>query len=53
MTFAVGPPRLNMIHFFTGRSLGTAELHGPSGVIARLNREFKGIEIDGNLTLSF
>lgn len=36
------------LHYdFQGRSLGTAEVHGPSGVIARLTREFKDVEIDG------
>jgi len=42
--------RLSKINLFfdeRGRSLGTAELHGASGAIQRVAREFKGVEIDG------
>jgi len=42
--------RLSKITLFydeNRRSLGTAELHGPSGAIQRVAREFKGVEIDG------
>ncbi|KAI6177313.1 RRM domain-containing protein [Aphelenchoides bicaudatus] len=39
--------KITLHYDFRGRSLGTAELHGPSGVISRLAREFKDVEIDG------
>jgi len=39
--------RIALHYDFRGRSLGTAELHGPANEIARVAREFKGVEIDG------
>lgn len=36
------------LHYnFQGRSLGTAELQGPRQVISRIERDFAGVEIDG------
>jgi RNA recognition motif-containing protein len=42
-------PRIVLHYDYTGKSLGTADLHGPPNVIARIAHEFKQTAIDGRL----